>query len=55
MKKICIEELESEPKKLTDPTINSFSRDNAGEVIAKYFLGTLFMKNIPELNYPLPI
>ena len=55
VQKISIDELESEPKKLNEQTINHVSRDNAGEVIAKYFLGTLFMKGIPELNYPLPI
>lgn len=54
VKKVSIDELESEPKRLTDPTIHSFSRDNIGEVIGKYFLNSL-LKAAPELSYPLPI
>lgn len=55
MKKIKIEELQAEHRKLLDPgTSNSF-KDNAAETIAKFFMNSLYLRPLPQLAYPLPL
>ena len=55
VKKIKIEELQAEHRKLLDPGASNSFKDNAAETIAKFFMNSLYMRPIPQLAYPLPL
>lgn len=53
LKKVSIEELPAEHRKLNDPNINSNSKDSASQVISSFFLNSLFLKPSPQLKFPI--
>ena len=52
LKKVSIEELPAEHRKLNDPNVNSGSKDSATQLISNFFLNSLFLKPSPQLTYP---
>ena len=52
LKKISIDELPAEHRKLNNANILSFEKDTKNENLCKYFLDALLNKPVPKLTYP---
>lgn len=53
LRKVSIDELPAEHRKLNNPNLHSFSKDTETENICKYFFGSLLNKPSPQISYPI--
>lgn len=53
MRKVSIDELPAEHRKLNIQSINSFSKDTVTENVCKFFFNALLCKPSPQLPYPI--